>query len=196
MTTVEHDYPEKCTANLFSIFKFYWLFSILSPSESLKVRIKHCFCNLVSQKVWLWTWSYSDLYHNYLNSSIEAFSSIESLSHAKTERRGVRGRGKAKPKPGNSEFLPSCTTNTVAVQFPGSYSQGGSEASLECHVFSFLLRWWCCSCACSYMLLLTVWDLAMPVKLDNGLSPKNSVWPPIGLDFEVCVIGTVEVDSR
>lgn len=46
------------------------------------------------------------------------------------------------------------------------------------------------------MLLLSVWDLAMPVKLDNGLSPKNSVWPPIGLDFEVCVIGTVEVDSR
>lgn len=36
----------------------------------------------------------------------------------------------------------------------------------------------------------------MRMKLDNGLSPKNSVWPQIGLDLEMCVIGTVEVDSR
>lgn len=36
----------------------------------------------------------------------------------------------------------------------------------------------------------------MHFKLDNGLSPKNSVWSQIGLDLEICVIGTVEVDSR
>lgn len=191
MTTVDQDYPGKCRANLFSIFKLLWMFSIMSPRENLKVRINNCFCCLVSQKVWSWTWSYSDLYHNYLDSGIKALSSIQ----MQRQKGGECGVGE---KPNPNLITLNFFNATLQMLWQNCIIPRQLQLGMFWSHFKITCFFWdagpvhvhVCTSWCSVFGTWPCrWSLIMVYP------QKTSVWPQTGLDLEICVIRTVEVVS-